>query len=43
MIKVEKGKAPDYLQSEAVDLAIEKLDEFYVSLNRSQKRHQFLY
>ncbi len=41
MIKVEKGKAPDYLQSEAVDLAIEKLDEFYVSLNRSQKRYHF--
>lgn len=41
MIKVEKGKAPDYLQSESVDLAIEKLDEFYASPNRNQKRYHF--
>ena len=41
MIKVEKIKSPDFLRSEPVDLAIEKLDEFYSSTNRSQKRYDF--
>jgi len=41
MIKVERGKAPDFLKTEIVDLAIEKLDEFYTSSNREQKRYHF--
>lgn len=41
MIKVEKIKSPDFLRSEPVDLAIEKLNEFYSSTNRSQKRYNF--
>ncbi len=41
MIKVEKMEAPAFLNSETVDLAIEKLEEFYSSANRSQKRYDF--
>lgn len=41
MIKVERGKAPDFLNTEIVDLAIEKMDEFYASSNRNQKRYHF--
>ncbi|HFK5505155.1 AAA family ATPase [Elizabethkingia anophelis] len=41
MIKVEKQKAPDYLNSETVDLAIEKMEEFFASKNRSQKRYNW--
>ncbi|KAA6342698.1 hypothetical protein EZS27_009570 [termite gut metagenome] len=41
MIKVERGKKPDYLQSDIVYIAIEKLDEFYSYKNRSQKRYHF--
>ena len=41
MIKIEKSNEPDFLKSEVVDLAIEKLDEFYASKNRSQKRYDW--
>lgn len=41
MIKIEKQKAPDFLNSSTVDLAIEKMDEFFVSKNRSQKRYDW--
>ncbi|WP_077419101.1 AAA family ATPase [Chryseobacterium sp. JV274] len=39
MIRIEKQKAPGYLNSEIVDLAIEKLEEFFSANNRSQKRY----
>lgn len=41
MIKVERGVEPNYLKSEMVDLAWEKLEEFYNSTNRNQKRYNF--
>lgn len=41
MIRIQKQKAPDYLNSETVDLAIEKMEEFFGSKNRSQKRYDF--
>lgn len=41
MIKIEKQKAPDYLNSSTVDLAVEKLEEFFASKNRSQKRYDW--
>lgn len=41
MIKIEKNKEPEFLQSEAVELAIEKLKEFYSSKSRSQKRYNW--
>jgi uncharacterized protein (TIGR02646 family) len=41
MIKIDKGKIPEYLQSESLDLALEKLNEFYSKNNRSQKRYDF--
>lgn len=41
MIKIEKQKAPDYLNSSIVDLAVEKLEEFFASKNRSQKRYDW--
>lgn len=41
MIKIEKKSAPDFLKSEVVDLAIEKLEEFYASKGRSQKRYEW--
>jgi len=41
MIKVDKGKEPDLLQTDIVNLAIEKLEEFYKSNDRSQKRYSF--
>lgn len=41
MIKVEKQKASDYLNSETVGLAIEKMEEFFASKNRSQKRYDW--
>jgi predicted ATP-binding protein involved in virulence len=41
MIKIENQKAPDYLNSSTVDLAIEKLEEFFTSKNRSQKRYDW--
>jgi len=41
MIKIEKQKAPDFLKSSEVDLAIEKMKEFFASKNRSQKRYNW--
>lgn len=41
MIKIEKQKAPDFLNSSTVDLAIEKMDEFFASKNRNQKRYDW--
>ena len=41
MIKIEKQKAPDYLNSKTVDLAIEKMEAFFASTNRSQKRYDW--
>ena len=41
MIKVELTEEPNYLHSEVVDLAIEKLDEFYASKNRGQSRYNW--
>jgi uncharacterized protein (TIGR02646 family) len=41
MIKIDKGLAPEYLKSDTLDLAIEKLDEFYGAKNRNQKRYNF--
>lgn len=41
MIKIEKQKAPDFLNSSTIDLAIEKMEEFFASKNRSQKRYDW--
>lgn len=41
MIKIERQNAPDYLGSSIVDLAIEKMEEFFASKNRSQKRYDW--
>ncbi|MEN4759506.1 AAA family ATPase [Chryseobacterium sp. C39-AII1] len=41
MIKIEKQKAPDYLNSEIVHLAIEKMEEFFAADNRNQKRYSW--
>ena len=41
MIKIEKQNAPDFLHSETIDLAIEKMEEFFASKNRSQKRYDW--
>lgn len=41
MIKVDKGKAPDYLLSEKVEIAYERMQKFYTSLGREQKRYTF--
>lgn len=41
MIKIDQGKIPEYLKSESLDLAVEKLNEFYSTKNRSQKRYDF--
>lgn len=41
MIKVEKQNHPSYLNSPTVDLAIEKMEEFFVSKSRSQKRYDW--
>lgn len=41
MIKIEKQNVPDYLSSSTVDLAIEKMHEFFASKNRSQKRYDW--
>jgi len=41
MIKIDKGAKPEYMQSESLDLALEKLNEFYNTKNRSQKRYNF--
>lgn len=41
MITVNQGKEPEFMASELVELAQEKLEEFYHSNNRSQKRYSF--
>lgn len=41
MIKIEKQKAPDYLSSTTVELAVEKMDDFFKSQNRNQKRYDW--
>lgn len=41
MIKIDKQKAPDFLNSSIVNLAIEKMDEFFALKNRSQKRYDW--
>lgn len=41
MIKVDKGAAPEYLKSDDVILAIERIDQFYLQTNRAQKRYSF--
>ena len=41
MIRIEKQKAPDFLNSSTVDLATEKMKEFFASKNRSQKRYDW--
>lgn len=41
MIRIEKQKAPDFLSSSNVSLAIEKMEEFFASKNRSQKRYDW--
>ncbi|MFH7016322.1 AAA family ATPase [Flavobacterium sp. FlaQc-47] len=41
MIKIDKGNIPDFLNSDTVSLAIEKLQEFYGMKNRGQKRYDF--
>ena len=38
MIKIEKGKAPEFLSSEKVEIARERMRTFYAS-NREQKRY----
>ena len=40
MIKIEKGKAPEFLSSEKVEIARERMRTFYAS-NREQKRYLF--
>ena len=37
MIKIEKGKAPEFLSSEKVEIARERMRTFYAS-NREQNR-----
>lgn len=41
MIRIEKQEVPDFLSSSIVDLAIEKMKDFYASKNRSQKRYEW--
>ena len=41
MIRVDKGEAPEYLKSDDVALAIEKMEYFYSLDNRAQLRHDF--
>jgi len=41
MIRVQKQKAPDYLESNEILLAIEKMTEFYSMTNRGQKRYKW--
>jgi uncharacterized protein (TIGR02646 family) len=40
-MKIERTSEPPYLSSDTVQLAIEKLEEFYSSTDRSQKRYDF--
>src|SRR5690606_14984984 len=41
MIKIERQNAPDYLSSSIVDLAVEKMEDFFAAKNRSQKRYDW--
>jgi len=41
MIKVNKGEAPEFLYSDKVILAQEKIEKFYSSTHRDQKRYTF--
>lgn len=41
MIKVERQREPDYLKSKEIDLAVEKMEEFFSSKNRGQKRYDW--
>lgn len=41
MIKIDKGVTPKFLDSDIVDLALEKLHDFYESKDRGQKRYEF--
>ncbi|CAL2088869.1 TIGR02646 family protein [Tenacibaculum sp. 190524A05c] len=41
MIKVDKQEKPKFLNSEIVELAIEKMEEFFASKNRNQKRYSW--
>ncbi len=41
MIRVNKQEEPKFLYSETVELAIEKIEEFFTSKNRSQKRYNW--
>jgi predicted ATP-binding protein involved in virulence/5-methylcytosine-specific restriction endonuclease McrA len=41
MIKIEKQNAPSYLNSSIVDLAIEKMGDFFAAENRNQKRYDW--
>lgn len=41
MIRIQKSKPPQYLSSEDVSIAIEKLEEFYNQKSRGQKRYNF--
>jgi uncharacterized protein (TIGR02646 family) len=41
MIRINRGSKPNFLESDDVDLAIEKAKNFYASKNRNQKRYSF--
>lgn len=41
MIKIEKQNEPEFLSSQTVELAKEKMEEFFTSKNRSQKRYNW--
>lgn len=41
MIKVDKGETPEYLKSDEVLLAIERMKEFYNRKDREQRRYNF--
>lgn len=41
MIKVELQESPDFLESDMVELAIEKMEVFFKSKNRNQKRYSW--
>lgn len=41
MITIKKGDKPDYLNSDRVNLAYEKILDFYSSKDRNQKRYDF--
>ena len=41
MIKIENTPIPEFLKSDIVILAMEKLNEFYSSKSRTQKRYNW--